>query len=109
MHKDYYAIGVTWYVARNRHQFRESVKRKVITSLVALRDTEKVTAVLPFHHRPLKVKNNGVGNPWTEDWVIVVNPGIDPEQISHSIDNSHQSLLDDNQEGMLRRSLVSTA
>lgn len=52
-----WAIGVTWYIpSSHRRQFRKDVKRMLLPRLTALHGAKRIAAVLPFHHRPVKVR-----------------------------------------------------
>jgi hypothetical protein len=98
--KDLCAIGVTWYISGNhRRRFRKGVEHRLMPHLTALHDAKRIATVLPLRHRPLKVPGKDSGNAWTDYWVIVLGPRVDPDEIWHSIKGSAQA------EGIQRRLL----
>jgi hypothetical protein len=72
--------------------------------LTALQDAMRIAAMLPFHHRPLKVPGEGSGNAWTDYWVIVLGPHVDPDEIWHSIEGLVQG--EDMQGRLLRAEIL---
>jgi hypothetical protein len=84
-----WAIGVTWYIPSNhRRQFRKEVERMLLPHLITLHGAQQIVAVLPFHHRPLKVREESSDNSWTDYWVIVLAERVDPNEVWHSIESS---------------------
>ncbi len=80
------AIGVTLNVlGSHRRQFRRDVRRTLLPDLAAL---NLIAGVLPFHHRPLRLREDGNDNAWTDYWVVVLAPDVEPNEVWHSIENS---------------------
>lgn len=84
-----WAIGVTWHIKSNhRRQFREDVKRTLLPHLTALHGAQRIAAVLPFHHRPVRVREESSNEAWTDYWVIVLAARVDPNEVWDSIERS---------------------
>ena len=105
--KDRWAIGVTWYISGScRRQFLEGVEHKLMPFLSALHETMRIATVLPFRHRPLKVPGEGGGNAWTDYWVIVLAPRVDPDEIWHSIEGPVKAAAESIQARFLRAEIL---
>lgn len=88
------AIGVTLNVfGSHRRQFRKDVEDTLLPHLAALNEAKRVAAVLPFHHRPLRAQEDGNDNSWTDYWIVVLAPNVEPNEIWHSIDSSAQTAV----------------
>jgi hypothetical protein len=102
-----WALGVTWHIPRShRHQFRKGVERKLMPHLSALHDAMRIVAMLPFHHRPLKVREEGGYIPWTDYWVIVLAAREDPDEIWHSIERPVRASAEGIQGGLLQTEVL---
>ena len=84
--QDRWAIGLTFQVLkRDRTEFRATVARTLMPQLTALRDAGRLSAMLPFRHRPLKMRGEAEGTSWTDYWILVVAPEVDPDEIWDAI------------------------
>lgn len=78
------AIGLTWYISKNRRRHStKGVEQSVLTNLTALQLPKGIAAVLPFSHKPLK---ESFGNPWTNYWVIVLALDVNPDKVWREIE-----------------------
>jgi hypothetical protein len=105
--EDRWAIGVTWYISgEHRRQFRKGVKNELMPHLSAHHDASRIAALLPFRHRPVKVRGEDSGNAWTDYWVIVLAPRVDPDGIWHEIEVSVQAAAEGIQGRLLRAEIL---
>ncbi len=64
------------------------VARTLLPQLIALRDAGRLSALLPFRHRSLKMQGGTEGISWTDYWVLVVTPEADPDEVWDAISMS---------------------
>jgi hypothetical protein len=82
------------------------VERKLMPHLRALHDATRIAAVLPFHHKPVKVRGEGDGIPLSDYWVIVLIARVDPDEIWHAIESSTRAASEGIQGGLLRAEVL---
>lgn len=99
------AIGLTYFAASShRRRFGRGIERSLLPHLAALREAGGVSAVLPFRHRPLKVRGAVGSDAWSDYWVIVLGARVDPHAIWSSLEAPARVPL--SMQGGLRRAEV---